>query len=107
MIETGKREDMTQSSPLLWTLADYERYLAHPDTEVRFWAKQHIATEYPEQAPHLLVRLLNDPEPLLQFSGIEALGSLPGPESETQLLALSPKVDESNESWITTYLARR
>lgn len=91
---------MEQQPPLLWTLADYERFLKHPDAEVRFWAKQHIATEYPEQVSRLLVGLANDPDLLLQFSGIEALGSLTDPESEAQLFALLPQVDENNQGWI-------
>ncbi|MEZ4728867.1 MAG: HEAT repeat domain-containing protein [Caldilineaceae bacterium] len=98
---------MEQQPPLLWTLADYERFLDHPDAEIRFWAKQHITTEYPEQASRLLVRLVNDPDSLLQFSGIEALDSLTDPESEAQLFALLPQVDENKQGWIITYLARR
>lgn len=98
---------MGPQQPLLWTLADYERLLAHPSSDVRFWAKQHIATEYPEQAPQILVRLLNDRDELLQHSAIEALGSLAEPDSEERLLALLPQVDENNQGWITTYLGRR
>ncbi|GEM_PF-2472252 len=98
---------MTQQPTFLWTLADYERFLAHPEPDVRSWAKLHISAEYPDQAPHLLVKLLDDPDPLLHASAIEALGSQEDAESETKLLALLPQVDEILQSSITLYLARR
>lgn len=98
---------MTEYQPI-WTLADYERFLAHPDREVRFWAKTHLTQEYPTETPRLFAPLLHDPDPLLQFSAIEALGASTDPNSEAALLALLPQVeDDSNRGWIIHYLARR
>ena len=90
----------------LWTLADYERFLDHPASDIRFWAKSHIEKEYPEASPRLLARLADDPDALLQFSGIEALGKLADAKSEAKLLQLLPQVNASNRGWIITYLAQ-
>lgn len=97
---------MTEYQPL-WTLADYERFLAHPEADIRFWAKEHLNQEYPAQAPRLLSQLIHDPDNLLQFSAIEALGALDDPASETTLLALLSQVDKNHQGWITHYLAQR
>lgn len=91
----------------LWTLADYERFLSHPNEDIRFWAKEHLTQEYPAEASRLLSRLHHDPNALLQFSAIQALGASNEPESEATLLALLPQVDDTHQGWITLYLAQR
>jgi HEAT repeat protein len=97
---------MTQFQPI-WTLADYERFLSHPESDLRFWAKTHLRQEYPAEAPRLISRLIHDPNAMLQFSAIEALGAMHDPESEATLLAFLLDVDDNNQGWITHFLAQR
>ncbi len=94
------------STQLLWTLDDYARFLQHPDILVRFWAFRHLEDQYPSAAPRLVATLLDDPDSLLQFNAIKALGELGGAENERKLLALWPQVQDNNRYWVMLSLSR-